>query len=64
MSRRRRQDVPASSEGSSGARSVIWTQKGEEDFAFSEHGKHKAGETVMTIYADVMVERGFAKETQ
>lgn len=43
-------------------RTVIWTKEGEENHAFSEHGQHKEGETVSTIYADVFVKRGHAKE--
>lgn len=43
-------------------RAVIWTKEGEDNFAFSEHGSHKAGDEVSTIYADVFVKRGHAKE--
>jgi hypothetical protein len=46
------------------AREVIWTKAGEENFAFSEHGTHKAGDKVSTIYADVFVKRGHATEAE
>lgn len=40
---------------------MIWTARGAERNAWSEHGKHKAGERVLTIHADLLIERGFAK---
>lgn len=42
------------------AKTVVWTQKAEDDGVFSEHGSHKAGDLVKTAYADVFVERGYA----
>ena len=40
---------------------VIWTQKGGDMGAWSEHGPHKTGDIVDTAYADILIERGFAE---
>lgn len=40
---------------------VIWTEEGQNSFAQSEHGQHKAGDEVETEHAEMLIERGFAK---
>ena len=44
------------------ARKVRWTILGEELCAHSEHGMHTSGDIVETIYADILIKRGFATE--
>lgn len=55
------EEVPAV-EPKAAKRLVVWTPKGEELGAWSEHGMHKAGDLVETDLADVLIERGFARE--
>lgn len=45
-------------------RTVVWTLEGERAGAFSEHGQHVEGEHVATEHADVLIERGHAKEVE
>lgn len=42
------------------AKKVIWTQKAEDEGVFSENGSHRAGDEVLTEYADLFIERGHA----
>lgn len=44
------------------SRDVMWTLLGETSSAHSEHGVHVADEVVNTVHADVLIERGFARE--
>lgn len=46
-----------------GAEAVVWTALGAERGAFSEHGQHAEGETVLTVHADALISSGFAKRT-
>ena len=43
---------------------VRWTQEGEDRGAFSEHGRHVAGEIVDTEHAAILIERGFAEAAE
>lgn len=45
-------------------RSVIWTKAGEDAGVFSEHGQHSEGDVVETDHADLLIERGYAKEAE
>lgn len=44
-----------------GKQKVRWTQIGEQKRAFSEHGRHKAGEVIETAHADMLIKRKFAE---
>jgi hypothetical protein len=43
-------------------RKVVWTAEAEACLAHSEHGTHKAGDVVDTIYADLFIKREWVKE--
>ena len=43
---------------------VEWTSAGEAAGAYSEHGKHKAGELVETEHADALIKAGYAKAAE
>lgn len=42
-------------------RVVIWTEKGEREGVFSEHGAHKAGDRIETAYAERLIGMGAAE---
>lgn len=41
---------------------VIWTELGETDGVFSEHGQHKAGDKVLTRHSVTLIANGYAEK--
>lgn len=55
-------DPQSQSEPKADVRAIVITKLGEDVQAWTEHGTHQEGDRVETAFANIFIERGWARE--